>query len=144
MKSSIRLAMGECPQPPNHTASSTFFKMIDNCVSIHPYFAIKPGCSDKFREVCKKFVSKTSSEQGCLYYGFSFADHQAFCREGYVNADAALIHLDNVGAEIQEALQYAEIERLEIHGNADQLEILKEKVASLNPVLFTLEQGFRH
>ncbi len=118
--------------------------MVDNCVSIHPYFVIKPGCSDQFRKVCKKFISKTSSEQGCLYYGFSFAGHQAFCREGYVDADAALLHLDNVGVVIQEALQYAEIERLEIHGNADQLDILKEKVAALNPVLFTLEQGFRH
>ena len=118
--------------------------MIDNCVSIHPYFVVKAGCSDRFREVCKKFIAKTSSEQGCLYYGFSFAGHQAFCREGYVDAGAALLHLDNVGAEIQEALQYAEIERLEIHGNADQLSILKEKVAALNPVLFTLEVGFRH
>ena len=61
-----------------------------------------------------------------------------------MDAGAALLHLDNVGAEIQEALQYAEIGRLEIHGNADQLSILKEKVAALNPVLFTLEEGFRH
>jgi len=118
--------------------------VIDNCVSIHPYFVIKNGCSDQFREVCKKFIAKTSREKGCLYYGFSFAGHQAFCREGYVDADAALLHLDNVGAEIQEALQYAELERLEIHGNADQLAILKSKVAALNPLLFTLEQGFRH
>ena len=118
--------------------------MIDNCVSIHPYFLIKDGCAEHFREVCKKFIAKTSTEQGCLYYGFSFAGHHAFCREGYVDADAALLHLDNVGAELQEALQYAEIERLEIHGNADQLSILKEKVAGLNPVLFALEDGFRH
>ncbi len=117
---------------------------MDQSVSIHPYFVIKTGCSDQFREVCDQFIDKTSSEKGCLNYGFSFAGNQAFCREAYVDAHAALFHLDNVGALIQEALKYAELERLEIHGSADQLEILQEKVAALNPTLFTLEKGFRH
>ena len=78
-----------------------------------------------------------------MNYGFSFAGRTAFCREAYIDAEAALFHLNNVADEIQKALDYAELERLEIHSSADQLAILKESVSALNPVLFTLEQGFR-
>ena len=118
--------------------------MIDQSVSIHPYFAIKPGCEDQFRKVCEQFIAKTSQEKGCLNYGFSFAGRAAFCREAYIDAEAVLFHLNNVADEIQKALDYAELERLEIHGSADQLAILEESVSALNPVLFTLEQGFRN
>ena len=118
--------------------------MADQSVSIHPYFVIRPGCGVKFRGVCEKFIAKTSTENGCLNYGFSFSGETAFCREAYVDAQAALEHLENVAVEIQEALQYAELQRLEIHGSAEQLGVLQEKVAPLNPVLFTLETGFRN
>ena len=89
-------------------------------------------------------VEKTSAEEGCINYGFSFSGTKVFCRESYVDARAALQHLDNVGELLSDALQFADLNRLEIHGDAEQLEILKEAVAPFNPVLFTLEIGFRN
>ena len=118
--------------------------MKDQSVSIHPYFNVKPGHESSFRKMCDKMVEKTSAEEGCINYGFSFSGTKVFCRESYVDATAALQHLDNVGELLSDALQFADLNRLEIHGDAEQLEILKEAVAPFNPVLFTLEIGFRN
>ena len=118
--------------------------MKDQSVSIHPYFNVKPGHESSFRKMCDKMVEKTSAEEGCINYGFSFSGTKVFCRESYVDARAALQHLDNVGELLSDALQFADLNRLEIHGDAEQLEILKEAVAPFNPVLFTLEIGFRN
>ena len=118
--------------------------MKDQSVSIHPYFNVKPGHESSFRKMCDKMVEKTSAEEGCINYGFSFSGTKVFCRESYVDARAALQHLENVGELLTEALQSADLNRLEIHANAEQLEILKEAVAPFNPVLFTLEIGFRN
>ena len=43
-----------------------------------------------------------------------------------------------------EALRFSDLVRLEIHANAEQLEILKEAIALFNPILYTLEIGFRN
>lgn len=118
--------------------------MKDQSVSIHPYFNVKPGHESSFRKMCDKMVEKTSAEEGCINYGFSFSGTKVFCRESYVDARAALQHLDNVGELLSVALQFADLNRLEIHGDAEQLEILKEAVAPFNPVLFMLEIGFRN
>ena len=53
-------------------------------------------------------------------------------------------HLENVGELVTEALHFADLVKLEIHGTEEQLDILKEAVAPYNPVLFTLEKGFRN
>ena len=118
--------------------------MTDRSVSIHPYFKVKPGRESSFREMCEKMVAKTSTEEGCINYGFSFSGSTVFCRESYVDARAALQHLDNVGELLTEALQFADLVRLEIHANEEQLEILKQTVEPFNPVLYTLEIGFRN
>ena len=47
--------------------------MTDHSVSIHPYFKVKPSCESSFREMCDKMVAKTSAEEGCISYGFSFS-----------------------------------------------------------------------
>ena len=75
----------------------------DTCCTIVPYFKAHAGKLDAFRNLCERFVSKTSSEAKCLYYGFSFDGDQIHCREGYVDAEAALAHIDNVGALLQES-----------------------------------------
>ncbi|WP_203415358.1 putative quinol monooxygenase [Candidatus Scalindua japonica] len=44
-------------------------------------------------------VKRTSKEPGCLYYGFSFDEHNkhnAHCREWYSNAEGLLAHINNV------------------------------------------------
>ncbi|AII49171.1 hypothetical protein KR52_08450 [Synechococcus sp. KORDI-52] len=44
---------------------------------------------------------------------------------------------------LNQALQFADMFRLEIHGNSEQLEILKDVVYPFHPDLFTLEKGCR-
>jgi quinol monooxygenase YgiN len=116
----------------------------DTQCTIAPYFKVSEGNLEAFREFCRNAVEQTIAEPGCLYYGFSFNGDEAFCREGYVNAEAALTHLANVGPLLQEVLKgIAEITRLEVHGPADELAKLREPMAGLNPTFFMLEYGFR-
>lgn len=116
----------------------------DKCCNIVPYFKVHDGQLSAFRALCKQFVEKTRAESGCLYYGFSFDGDEVHCREAYVDADGLLAHLDNVGALIGEALQIAELARLEVHGPEEELQKLRQPLAELNPQFFTLEYGFRH
>jgi len=115
----------------------------DTCCTIAPYFKVSAENLAQFKEVCAKCVENTQKEPKCLYYGFSFDGELAFCREGYVDADGLLAHLENVGPLLQEALQLAEIVRLEVHGPAAELDKLRGPLAELNPQFFTLECGFR-
>lgn len=115
----------------------------DKCVTIQPHFRVREGHLDAFKAHCEKFVEATRSEEGCLYYGFSFDGNEAFCREGYADAGAALVHFGNVAEKIEEVLRIAEFLRLEIHGPADELAKLKGPLAELDPRYFELEYGFR-
>lgn len=115
----------------------------DTCVTIVPYFKVAEGKLDAFKALCVQFVEKTQTEPKALYYGFSFAGDQVHCREGYVDAEGLLAHLDNVGALLQKALTIAELTRLEIHGPEEQLAQLRGPLAGLNPQWFSLEFGFR-
>ena len=115
----------------------------DTCVTIVPYFKVHDGKLDEFKNGCAQFIETTKSEPGCLYYGFTFNGDEAHCREGYTDANALLAHLDNVGAMLQEALQIADISRLEVHGPAAELAKLKEPLKGLSPAYFELLDGFR-
>ena len=115
----------------------------DTCCTIVPYFKIHEGQLASFKEGCEEFVEKTSLEPNCLFYGFSFSDDEAHCREGYKDAESLLFHLENVGALLNEALKISDITRLEVHGPESQLALLREPLAALNPQFFSLEYGFR-
>ncbi|NKB77384.1 MAG: hypothetical protein GKR96_10175 [Gammaproteobacteria bacterium] len=115
----------------------------DTCCSLAPYFRVNDGKMDEFKALTAKFVEATATEEGALYYGFSYNDDVAYCREGYVNAEATLAHLDNVGALVQEALTMSSLEKLEVHGPEAELAKLRGPLAGLNPTFFTLESGFR-
>lgn len=115
----------------------------DTCCTIVPYFRVRDGELDAFRALCERFVETTSGEDGCLYYGFSFDGDEVHCREGYVNADAALRHLDNVGELLARALEIAEVTRLEVHGPEAELARLRDPMKDLDPRFFVLEYGFR-
>lgn len=116
----------------------------DQCVALYPYFKIQDGRLDEFQALCKRFVEKTKSEPGCLYYGFTFDGDRAHCREGYVDAEALLNHIQSVGALLEEVLKIANVERLELHGPAEQLEKLRGPLASFNPQHYVLYEGFRN
>jgi quinol monooxygenase YgiN len=115
----------------------------DTCCTIVPYFKIHPGKREAFEALCGQFVTKTLTEPKCLYCGFSFDGDNAHCREGYTDAEAALAHLDNAGALLQELLKMSEITRLEVHGPEGEVAKLRGPLAALNPQFFTLLYGFR-
>jgi quinol monooxygenase YgiN len=115
----------------------------DTCCTIVPYFKIHSGKTQEFKTLCEQFVEKTKSEPGCLFYGFSFDGDQAHCREGYRDADAALAHMQNVGAMLPQVFNISDFLRLELHGPAAELEKLRPAFAEFNPQYFKLEYGFR-
>lgn len=115
----------------------------DRCCTIVPYFCVANGQMVAFRWLCERFVERSRKELSCLYYGFSFNGDVVHCREGYVDADALLRHLDNVGDLLQEAMKLAELRPLEIHGPEAELAKLLGPLAHLNPRYFVLEYGFR-
>ena len=115
----------------------------DRCCTIVPYFKIHAGKMHEAKKFCEQFVEKTQTESGCLYYGFSFDGDQVHCREGYREADAAIAHVENVGALLGELLKIADVTRFELHGPEAELEKLRGPFANLNPQYFKLEYGFR-
>jgi quinol monooxygenase YgiN len=115
----------------------------DTTVTICPYFKIHEGKVDAFKSLCDQFVAKTETEPKCHYYGFSFDGDLVFCREGYEGAAGALAHLENIGPLLQEALKISDLERLELHGLAAELDQMREPMAELNPQYFVLEYGFK-
>ena len=116
----------------------------DKCCSIVPYFHIRSENLDTFKAVCEKLVEKSRGEAKCLYYGFSFHGNEAHCREAYADAEGVLAHLDNVEVMLGELLKAGEMNRFEIHGPEEELAMLREPLAKLNPVFFVLKYGFRH
>ena len=114
---------------------------IDTCVSLKPYFTIHEGKVEEFKKIWKDSYDLT--EPGMLYYGFSFKGNKAHCREGYRDAKAVNEHLDNVGKALEEALKIADLDRLEVHGPKDQIDILKKDLAHLEIEYYVLEWGFR-
>lgn len=115
----------------------------DKCVTIAPYFKVQPGKLPEFKKLCERFMQQTSTEPGCLYYGFAFDGDLAFCREGYTDAQALLAHVNNVSSLIQEALKIATVARIEVHGPETELAGLRNHLTGLNPQYFVLEYGFR-
>jgi len=115
----------------------------DKCCTIVPYFKVHDGKLDDFKALCEQFVDKTQTEAKCLYYGFGFDGDQAHCREGYEDAEGLLAHLENVGSLLAQALEIADITRLEVHGPGEELQKLRAPLADLSPQFFTLEYGFR-
>jgi hypothetical protein len=115
----------------------------DTCCTIVPYFDVPADYMATFKAECVKFVELTRKEPGCLYYGFSFNGNIAHCREGYVDGDAALAHVANVGAPLGELLKHVKMTRLEIHGPESELAKLRGPLAAFSPEFFVLEQGFR-
>lgn len=109
----------------------------ENAVSIHPYFKIHPGKLDAVKALLPAFIRKTATEKQNLYYGFSLSGDILFCREAYVDADALLAHVENIGLELGQMLTLANVERVEVHGPAAELDKLRGPLASLKPTWFT-------
>lgn len=110
-------------------------------VSLHPYFQVRSGRLNEARALLREFVAKTTSEAEMVGYDFTISGEVVFCREYYLNADAVLAHLANVGPLLDRMLTLADLVRLEIHGPAAELEKLRAPLSALNPTWFTYECG---
>lgn len=112
-----------------------------NIVSIHPYFRPHEGKHEAFLALLPQFVERTATESACLYYDFSMSEELIHCREAYVGAAGAAAHLENVGDLLEQASQIADLEQLEIHGPAEELDQLREGLEPLNPAWFIHQTG---
>jgi quinol monooxygenase YgiN len=109
-------------------------------VTLHPYFKVPPDKLASLKAILPEFASKTREETGNLFYEFTINGDEVFCREGYVDAESLLAHLENVSAMLDAAMNMAELVRLEVHGPAEELAKLKAPLADLNPEWFTLHR----
>ena len=114
---------------------------LSNFVSLHPYFKVHAGKLEEFTAGFPVFVELTKTEPKNLFYEFSVSGHKVFCREGYMDAEGLLAHLDNVGALLTQALKMADLIRLEVHGPTAELEKLREPLAHLKPEWFALAEA---
>ncbi len=115
----------------------------DTTVTIAPYFKIKEGQLAAFKKLVERFMAIAEKEPGTLYYGYAFSGDVAFCREGYVNAEAALAHVQHVSPTIMEAMKISELIRVEIVGAEAELAKIRPHAAAMNPQYFVLEYGFK-
>ena len=109
-------------------------------VSLHPYFKVPSDKMPYLKAILPEIAAKTRNETGNLFYEFTINGDEVFCREGYVNAEALLAHLENVGAMLAQALAMADLIRIEVHGPAAELAKLKEPLAHLKPALVRIAQ----
>ena len=109
-------------------------------VTLHPYFKVPLDKLDSLKAILPEFAAKTRGETGNLFYEFSINGDEVFCREGYINAEALLAHLENVSGMLAAAVSMAELARIEVHGPAKELAKLKAPLAHLNPAWFTLHR----
>jgi len=89
-----------------------------------------------FKARLPAFCAKSATEEKNLFYDFTINGDEIFCREGYVGAEALLAHLENVGALLAEMFKIADLNRLEVHGPAVELDKLREPLGHLNPEWF--------
>jgi len=115
----------------------------DDVCTLVPYFTVNEGKLEEFKALGEKMVERTQTEDEVVFYGFSFSGQRAHCREGYKSAAGILNHLENVGELLQEALKIANLDLLEVHAPAADVNVLKEPLKDLNPTFFTMETGFR-
>ncbi len=115
----------------------------DACCTLAPCFEIQEGQLPAVKTLVRQLVERARSESGCLHYAFSFDGHTAHCREGYVNAEAVLAHLKNVGELVGQLLEKSRLVRLEVHAPAEEVEKLRAPMAALGAQFFVLEPGIR-
>ena len=86
-------------------------------------------------------VAQTLTESANLFYDFTINGDVVFCREGYVDAEGLLTHVESVGPILGEFLKIADVLRVEVHGTNANLEKLKGPLAGLKPEWFVFECG---
>lgn len=101
---------------------------------------------DQWKANTEKFYELTKTEPGMVYYGFSYnEDGQAHLREAYWSGAALLDHLKNVEAPLKAALEISDLVRLEFHGPASEVEVVREFLTPFGCIFYTLDdKGLRN
>merc|ERR1719199_1862739 len=100
---------------------------------------------EKYIELLPKFLEAVKEKEMsyCVHYSFvgPSEDGYVICREGYTSAEGVLSHLNVVGELLAEAQKYADIVELSVQGPAEELEKLKDPLASMNAVHYPIFPG---
>ena len=95
---------------------------------------------NNFESIYEKVKSGTKD---CLYYGFAICENKVFCREGYINAQSALDHIEEVKENLDIFVGIVGGNGLEISVIApkSELEILKGPMTPLGTKFYELQKG---
>lgn len=112
-------------------------------IQITAKFKIHKGKVEEFKKIasaCVVAVEKNEKGKGALQYDWFFSPDNTECivRETYVDSDAVLAHMGNVGEMLGQLLGMSDFE-LEIYGNPS--EELQKAGAALNPKVYSFYQG---
>jgi len=123
----------------------------DGTVTLAPYFKLKNP--EKFKALWKADYEKFGHKEDCVHYAFTFTDDgRAHCREAYKNGEGVLQHITDVGGVFHDKdpetgcihPENADLEKLEVHGPAAELEKIKNSEFKDLPFqYFVTEWGFR-
>lgn len=103
-------------------------------------FSIHPGKLDEFTQLAQKAFAATSNEAGNLQYDYYLSKDESTCVvfERYVDSDAFLAHIANVGETLGQMLSITDIAP-EIYGSPS--EELVNAIAGLNPTFYSYFGG---
>mmetsp|Transcript_1455 Transcript_1455/g.1922 ORF Transcript_1455/g.1922 Transcript_1455/m.1922 type:complete len:264 (-) Transcript_1455:440-1231(-) len=131
---------------------TNFYSLTGSAIKPNTFITIQPTSEivnmEAFMAKEKGLIEKAKSESKLLYYGWTISydttPPKLFTREAYLDADAALIHLDNIFPLLNELLEDSIIKLLDIqiHGPKDQLELLKSKFDPFGAVYYETIMGF--
>jgi len=118
----------------------------DKHVTILPQFEVPQEKLEEFKKGFQKFYQATkagSGAAGCLYYGFGICGSTVYCREGYKDAEAALLHGVDVREMLEEPLKIVGPAgfKLNVVGPKSELEKLKPKLAPKGAIFWELDSG---
>merc|ERR1712055_246174 len=118
----------------------------DTHVTILPEFIIPEGKEGELKAGFGKFYAATKAGKGaagCLYYGMGTAGNSVYCREGYTNAESAMLHGADVKEMLEEALKNVGEGgfKLNVVGPKSELDKLRPKLAPRGAVFWELDAG---
>lgn len=112
-------------------------------IQLNARFKIHPGKFDEVIQIaaeCMAIVQKKEVGKGILQYDWFFSPDQTECvvRETYIDSDALMTHMGNLGEPLGRLMGTSDFE-LEVYGNPS--EELQQAGAPLNPKVYSFFQG---
>jgi len=120
--------------------------VVDTHITILPEFTVPAGKMDEVKAGIPKFYAATkggAGASGALYYGFGVSGESVYCREGYKNAEAVMLHGADIKDIAEEPMKVVGAANCKINvvGPAAELEKLKPKLAPRGAIFWELESN---